>query len=102
LSLNNSAAHPKQKSTEIQTERVEKLIVTNGSATIDVDLNRLNDAPATDKSKPLGPELVAEGLTTLRFALAPDSFFTIVVSNDVLRTPVPGSIELVPQNWANL
>ena len=47
---NNSAAGSKQKSTEIQTERVEKLIVVNGSATIDVDLSRLNDAPATDES----------------------------------------------------
>ena len=41
-------------------------------------------------------------LETLRFALAPDSFFTIVVTNDVLRGPLPGSMGLIPQNTANL
>ena len=60
---------------------------------MDVDLNRLNDAgSATEKSK----------LETLRFALAPDSFFTIVVTNNVLRGPLPGSMGLIPQNAANL
>ena len=60
---------------------------------MDVDLNRLNDAgSATEKSK----------LETLRFAVAPDSFFTIVVTNDVLRGPLPGSMGLIPQNAANL
>ena len=60
---------------------------------MEVDLDRLNDAgAATEKSK----------LETLRFALAPDSFFTIVVTNDVLRGPLPGSMGLIPQNAANL
>ena len=72
----DSAAGAKQKSTDIQTETVEKLIVASGNVTMDVDLNRLNDAgSATEESKPLGPEpsrrargsepaeeLVAEGL----------------------------------------
>ena len=106
----------RQKGTDIQTETVEKLIVASGNVTMDVDLNRLNDAgSATEESKPLGPEpsrrargsepaeeLVAEGLEALRFALAPDSFFTIVVTNDVLRGPLPGSMGLIPQNAANL
>ena len=98
-SSDNSAARVKQKSTEtqkstdIQTETVEKLIVASGSATMDVDLDRLNDAgPATEKSKP----------ETLRFALTPDSFFTIVVTNNVLRGPLAGSMGLIPQNAANL
>src|SRR5438046_9838366 len=92
-SSDNSAVRTNQKSTDIQTETVEKLIVASGSATIDVDLNRLNDAvSATEKSKP----------ETLHFALNPDSFFTILVTNDVLRTPLPGSIGLIPQNAATL
>src|SRR5438105_10262656 len=90
-SSENSAARVEQKSqpksTDNQTETVEKLIVASGSATIDLDLNRLNDAvPAMETSKPLGPELMAEGLETLHFALSPDSFFTILVTNDVFRT----------------
>ena len=65
-SSDNSAAREKQKSTEIQTETVEKLIVASGSVSMDVDLNRLNDAgSATEKSK----------LETLRFALAPRFLF---------------------------
>ena len=92
-SSDNSAAREKQKSTDIQSETVEKLIVASGSATMEVDLDRLNDAgSATEKSK----------LETLRFALAPDSFFTIVVTNDVLRGLLPGSMGLIPQNTANL
>src|ERR1700730_86406 len=92
-SSDNSAARGKQKSTDIQTETVEKLIVASGSRTLEVDLNRINDAGgATEKSKP----------EALRFALAPDSFFTIVVTNDVLRGPLPGSTGLIPQNAAKL
>ena len=83
----------KQKSTDIQTETVEKLIVASGSVTMDVDLNRLNDAgSATEKSN----------LETLRFAVAPDSFFTILVFNNVLRGPEPGSMGLIPENAATL
>src|ERR1700694_5041393 len=79
-SSDNSAARVTQKSNDIQTETVEKLIVASGSATIDIDLNRLNDAvPATERSKP----------QILSFALAPDSFFTIIVTNDILRGPEP-------------
>ena len=44
----------------------------------------------------------AEGLGTLRFALSPDSFFTVLVTNNVLRGPLPGSMGLIPQNAANL
>ena len=92
-SSDNSAARVKQKSTDIQTETVEKLIVASGSVTMEVDLNRLNDAgSATEKSKP----------EALPFAIAPDSFFTILVTNNVLRGPLPGSMGLIPQNAANL
>ena len=84
-SSDNSAAREKQKNADIPTETVEKLIVASGSATMEVDLDRLNDAgAATEKSKP------REGLETLRFALAPDSFFTIGVTNDVFRASHPG------------
>ena len=92
-SSDNSAARVTQKSNDIQTETVEKLVVASGSATIDVDLNQLNDAVSpAEKSKP----------ETLHFALNPDSFFTILVTNNVLRGPLPGSIGLIPQNAANL
>ena len=91
-SSDNSATQVKQKSTAIQIETVKKMVVTTGSAAMDVDLNRLNDASSAEEAN----------LETLRFALAPDSFFTIVVTNDLFRTPLPGSMGLIPQNTANL
>ena len=102
-SSDNSAAREKQKSADIQVETVEKLIVASGSATLDLDLDRLNDAglPSRSEAK-AGSTTEKSTLETLHFALAPDSFFTIVVTNDVLRTPLPGAAGLIPQNAANL
>src|SRR5438105_14368794 len=83
-SSDNSAARVRQNSTDIQTETVEKLIVASGSVTMDLDLGRLNDvAGSTEKSNP----------ATLHFAVAPDSFFFIVVTNAALRGPTLGSME---------
>ena len=70
---------------------LEKMIVASGSVMMDVDLNRLNDASSATANR-----------ETLHFALAADSFFTILAFNKVLRGPVPGSIALIPQNSANL
>src|SRR5438046_796220 len=92
-SSNNSAARPEQKNTDIQTETVEKLIVASGSVTMDLDLARLNDTlSTTEESK----------LEALGFALSPDSFFTIIVTNDVFRGPLPGLMRFIPQNIPNL
>src|SRR6266480_2561886 len=87
----NSIAGPKQKSPNVQTGTLEKMIVASGSVAMDVDLNRLNGiGSATGK------------LETLRFVVAPDSFFTVLVFNDVLRGPEQGSIALIPQTPATL
>src|SRR5437764_764433 len=92
-SSDNSAARPKRENAGSQAETVEKLIVAGGNVTMDIDLARLNDAGiSTEESK----------LATLHFALASDSFFTIVVTNDILRGPLPGSTGLIPENAANL
>src|SRR2546430_11558238 len=67
-SSQNSIAGPKQKSPNVQTGTLEKMIVASGSVAMDVDLNRLNGiSSATAKSE------------TFRFAVAPDSFFTVLV-----------------------
>src|SRR5205814_1134915 len=92
-SSDNSAARFKQKSTDIRVETVEKLIVASGSATMEVNLDGLNDP---------GSEMQESKPETVRFAINPDSFFTILVTNDVFRTPLPGSMGLIPQNAANL
>src|SRR6266571_9317326 len=63
----------------------QKMIVQNGNVTMDLDLNRLNGINST-----------AQRLETLRFAVAANSFFSVLVFNDLLRGPEPGSIALIP------
>jgi hypothetical protein len=65
---------------------MEKMIVANGSATFDLDLNRLNGINSTGQN------------TTIRFAAEQDAFFTVVVFNNELRGPSPSSMPLVPQD----
>src|SRR5437660_936394 len=67
------------------TGTLQKMIVENGSVTIDLDLNGLNGSSS----------LVARPVA-LHFAAAANSFFTILVFNDLLRGPEPGSIALAP------
>src|SRR6266568_6689662 len=64
---------------------LQKMIVESGSVTMNLDLNRLNGISST-----------AQKLETLRFAVAANSFFPILVFNDLLRGPEPGSIALIP------
>ncbi len=85
-SSGNSVAGSKQKSPESQTGTLQKMIVADGSVTMDLDLNRLN-----------GISSVAARPATLHFAAAANSFFPILVFNVLLRGPEPGSIALVPQ-----
>src|SRR5438270_11402586 len=68
---------------------LQKMIVENGSVTMDLDLNRLNAIGSTPQNT-----------ITLQFAVAANSFFTILVFNDLLRGPDHGSMALVPQNSA--
>ena len=65
------------------TGTLQKMIVENGSVTLDLDLNGLNGSSS----------LVARPVT-LHFTAAANSFFTILVFNDLLRAPEPGSIAL--------
>jgi hypothetical protein len=78
---NKSPAHQGQSGT------LQKMIVASGSATMDIDLNRINGISSTTGK-----------LETLHFAVAPNSFFPVLVFNNVLRGPEPGSMGLVPQN----
>ena len=91
-SSQSSVAGSEQKGPDAQTGTLEKMIVADGSVAMDVDLNRLNGiSSATGK-----PE-------TLRFAVAHNSFFTVLVFNNVLRGALQGgAIALIPQNSATL
>ena len=74
-----------------ETGTLEKMMVAKGDVTMNLDLNRLNGT-ATRESK----------LETLRFEAGPNSFFTILVFNNVLRGPELGSMGLIRQNSAIL
>src|SRR6476619_8378560 len=64
---------------------LQKMIVENGSVTMQVDLNGLNGSNS----------LVARPVT-LQFSVAATSFFPILVFNDLLRAVQPGSMSLIP------
>src|SRR5881396_2293341 len=83
----NNASQSKQNASEALTGTLQKMIVDNASVTMELDLNGLNGSSS----------LVARPVT-LHFAAAPNSFFPILVFNNLLRGLEPGSIELVPQN----
>ncbi len=92
-SSGNCAAQSKQKPAGSHpagrldggTGTLQKMIVENGSVTLNLDLNGLN-----------GSDALITRPVTLNFAAAINSFFPILVFNDLLRSPEPGSIALVP------
>src|SRR6059036_3915567 len=65
---------------------LQKMIVESGTVTIDLDLDRLN----ADGS-------LAAKVVQLRLDVAANSFFSILIFNDLLRGPEQGSMALVPQ-----
>jgi len=83
------AAQPRQSISDASTGTLEKTIVENGSVTLNLDLNGLN-----------GSNALVTRPVTLQFAAATNSFFPILVFNDLLRGPEPGSLALVVQSRA--
>ena len=83
----NYASQSKQNASEALTGTLQKMIVENASVTMQLDLNGLNGSNS----------LVARPVT-LHFAAAPNSFFSILVFNDLLRGLQPGSMALALQN----
>ena len=83
----NHAGQPKQNASEALTGTLQKMIVENASVTMQLDLNGLNGSSS----------LVARPVT-LHFAAAPNSFFPVLVFNDLLRGIQPGSMALALQN----
>src|ERR1044072_5623417 len=80
------AAQSKHHASDALTGTLQKMIVEHGSVTLNVDLNEVkrSNAPLT---RPVA----------LQFTAATNSFFSILVFNDQLRGPEPGSIPLIPQ-----
>src|SRR6267142_1731459 len=84
-SSENYAAQSKLNTSDAPTGTSQKMIVENGSVTMRLDLSRLNEISSFARP------------ATLHFATAANSFFSILVLNDQLRGPEPGSIALVAE-----
>ena len=83
----NNASQSKQNASEALTGTLQKMIVEDASVTMQLDLNGLNGSSS----------LVARPVT-LHFAAASNSFFPVLVFNDLLRGIQPGSMALALQN----
>jgi len=77
--------NPDTKNNSKQSGTLQKMIVENASVTMQLDLNGLNGSSS----------LVARPVT-LQFSVAANSFFPILVFNDLLRAVQPGSMALIP------
>lgn len=84
----NSSTQPEQdKSVQsADTGVLEKMIVSNGTASMNIDMNRLGGRGGN-----------ALRLNELRFDVEKNAFFTIMVFNDELRGPLPSSMGIIPQ-----
>jgi hypothetical protein len=80
------------KTSEAPSGTLETFIVERGALTMNLDVNRLNGLASENSSTP----------TSLRFEAAPNSFLPVLIFNDELRGPTPGSVALNPQNSALL
>src|SRR5262252_8614956 len=83
----NNATQPEQNASEALTGTLQKMIVENASITMQLDLNGLN-----------GSNSLVTRPVVLHFAAAPNSFFPVLVFNDLLRGLQPGSMALALQN----
>src|SRR3954469_12552494 len=86
-SSENYAVQLRQNASNRSSGTLQKMIVENGSVTLNVDLNGLN-----------GSNALVTRPAALHFAAATNSFFSILVFNDQLRGAESGSIALVPQD----
>src|SRR6266536_1387831 len=82
----HNSAITKNPDSRGQTGTLQRMIVENGIVTMDLDLDRLN----ADGS-------LAAKVVQLRFDVAANSFFSVLVFNDLLRGREQGSMALVPQ-----
>ncbi len=88
----SSVAQLQKKSPNAETEILQRMLAVKGTVTMDLDLNRLGESSTSKDSKS----------NSLRFEVAANSFFTVLVLNDTLRGPEVSSLGLVAQNPAKI
>jgi hypothetical protein len=70
---------------------LEKMIVANGTVTMDLDLARLGGSSTKGATS-----------TSIKFDVEENTFFSIIVFNDELRGPIPSSMPLKLKEAGNL
>ena len=83
-SSGNSAAQSNQKSAHAPAGTLQKMVVQSGSVRMQLDFSRLNATSFAGRT------------ATIHFAIATNSFFPVLVFNDLLRGAEPGSMTLIP------
>ena len=90
-SSENYAAQSKPNTADAPTGTFQKMIVENGSVSMNLDLNRLNEiSSSVEAGVPPADSLYVQPARLplqLRFAVGANSFFPILVFNDLLRGP---------------
>ena len=76
--------NPNRKLPDAATGTLQKMIVESGSVTMQLDLNRLNGTRFPGKTD------------NTAICRRSQFFFPILVFNDLLRGPEPGSMALIP------
>jgi hypothetical protein len=87
--LNDFATESASKKKDV----LEKLIIADANITFDLELEKLNSTNFDSKSS---------RTTRISFDALSDSFFSIKVFNNELRGPMPGTLQLVSKNSAQL
>lgn len=70
---------------EGESGTLEKMIVANGAAAMQIDLNKLNGTKARGQNTPVN------------FAVETNSFFKVLVFNDEFRGTLPSSMAILPE-----
>lgn len=73
---------------EGESGTLERMIVANGTASMHIDLNKINGVKSRSKT------------SDFRFDVEPNAFFTVLVFNDELRGSLPSSMGMLPEDSA--
>ncbi len=93
VGLFGSFAEPAKTASKGDSGTLEKMIVSSGTVSMKLDLDRLNGVRQRSK---------APGMSELRFDSERNAFFTIMVFDDVLRGPIPSEMPITPKGPAEL
>ena len=88
-SSGNSAPHSPTNNSDGPSGTLQKMMVESGRVTIDLDLSRLEGSGSAKQDSKR---------ESVRFEVSPNSFFTILVFEGVLRSLEPGSMALLGGN----